>query len=58
MRKTTIAFVLALTCMLGLAGCSGTSANTAEEEQWDLIPMVMVDGVLYLDTGYNSSGMR
>ena len=30
--------------------------ETAEEkEQWDLIPMVMVDGVLYLDTGYNST---
>ena len=58
MRKTTIAFVLALTCALGLTGCSGTPANDAEEEQWDLIPMVMVDGVLYLDTGYNSNGIR
>lgn len=26
-----------------------------EEEKWDLIPMVMVDGKLYLDTGMESS---
>ena len=26
-----------------------------EQEQWDLIPMVMVDGKLYLDTGMESS---
>lgn len=26
-----------------------------EEEKWDLIPMVMVDGKLYLDTGIESS---
>ena len=28
---------------------------TVESEgQWDLIPMIMVDGILYLDTGYES----
>lgn len=27
-------------------------------EEYDLIPMVMVDGVLYLDTGYNNTGIR
>ena len=33
-----------------------TDTDTEEEkEQRDLIPMVMVDGVLYLDTGYNST---
>lgn len=26
-----------------------------ESEQWDLIPMVMVDGTLYLDTGHEST---
>lgn len=26
-----------------------------EEEKWDLIPMVMVDGKLYLDIGIESS---
>lgn len=28
---------------------------TAQAERWDLIPMVMVDGTLYLDTGHNST---
>lgn len=27
----------------------------AQAERWDLIPMVMVDGTLYLDTGHNST---
>ena len=26
-----------------------------EAEKWDLIPMVMVNGELYLDTGYEST---
>ena len=30
-------------------------ATEKEDEQWDLIPMVMVDGKLYLDTGMESS---
>lgn len=30
-------------------------AKEEEQEQWDLIPMVMVDGKLYLDTGVESS---
>lgn len=30
-------------------------ATETEDEQWDLIPMVMVDGKLYLDTGVESS---
>lgn len=30
-------------------------AKEEEQEQWDLIPMVMVDGNLYLDTGIESS---
>lgn len=29
--------------------------SQAEEEHWDLVPMVMVDGKLYLDTGYDST---
>ena len=28
---------------------------TAQAERWDLIPMVMVDGTLYLDTGHTST---
>ena len=27
----------------------------AQAERWDLIPMVMVDGTLYLDSGHNST---
>ena len=30
-------------------------ATEKEDEKWDLIPMVMVDGKLYLDTGMESS---
>lgn len=29
-----------------------------EAEQWDLIPMVMVNGELYLDTGYESNAIE
>lgn len=52
MRKY-IALILALLCVLTLAGCE--RAQAAAEEKWALIPMVMVDGVLYLDTGYANS---
>ena len=34
----------------------GSSKYANEEtERWDLIPMVMVNGELYLDTGHKSS---
>lgn len=46
--KQVSAFIWALGCALTLAGCSSVSAS---EEARDLIPMVMVDGTLYLDTG-------
>lgn len=42
--KKLMVLVLVLACVLGLLGCYKT----------DLIPMVMVDGVLYLDTGKNN----
>lgn len=49
-----IAFMLlALMTLLSAVGC-GQAQPTEEEPKWDLIPMVMVNGVLYLDTGYNS----
>lgn len=44
---------LALICILGLTGCSEAGA-----EKWDMIPMVMVDGTLYLDTGHNNTEVR
>lgn len=30
-------------------------SDETEEEKWDLVPMVMVDGVLYYDTGHNNN---
>ena len=44
---------LALICMLGLTGCSKVG-----EAKWDMIPMVMVDGTLYLDTGHKNTEVR
>ena len=53
MKKQTI-LVLALICALGFIVYSSLQNDTVpvtDNEQRDLIPMVMVDGVLYLDTG-------
>lgn len=51
MRKTCVCgFVTAmLACFVLLAGCSEQSAE--EEILWDAKPSVMIDGVLYGDTG-------
>ena len=39
-----------------LAGCSDGSTQAAQEKvKWDKIPMVMVDGYLYYDTGKEST---
>ena len=35
--------------------CPVVPVETVSPEKWDLIPMVMVDGVLYLDTGHVST---
>ncbi|MBQ8831578.1 MAG: hypothetical protein IJ017_08265 [Oscillospiraceae bacterium] len=48
--KKYIALFLALLCVVALAGCS----KEEPEEKWALIPMVRVDGVLYLDTGFTN----
>ena len=53
--KKLIALVLALVCVLGLVGCSTTSTT---EGKWDRIPMVIVDGMLYLDTGHTNTDIR
>ena len=55
--KKLMAFVFALACVLGLAACSAQE-NREEEIKYDLIPMVMVDGELYLDTGYNNTDIH
>ncbi|MBQ9858920.1 MAG: hypothetical protein IJO77_07970 [Oscillospiraceae bacterium] len=48
--KKYIALFLALLCAFALAGCS----KGEPEVKWARIPMVMVDGVLYLDTGFTN----
>ena len=59
MKKGRI-LLCAMLCAMQLAGCANTpTAQTEEtEEKWALIPMVMVDGELYLDTGYTSDVAR
>ena len=55
--KKLMAFVFALALVLGLAACS--AQKTQEEEiKYDLIPMVMVDGKLYLDTGHSNNNIH
>lgn len=59
--KKLMTLILALVCAAGLAGCSGMQNDNTPatgEEKWDLIPMVMVDGVLYLDTGHSNTAIR
>lgn len=55
MKKLCLCILLWAALMLG--GCSaGDNQVTQEETQWDKIPMVMVDGNLYYDTGKESTG--
>lgn len=35
-------------------GYASFTFTSSEEEHWDVVPMVMIDGVLYLGTGYTS----
>ena len=53
--KKLITVVSALMCILYLVSCANTPTTA---EKWDLIPMVMVDGVLYLDTGHTNTNIR
>lgn len=55
--KKLMAFVFALVLVLALAACSAQE-NREEEIKYDLIPMVMVDGELYLDTGHNNNNIH
>ena len=59
MKKLT-AFIMVLTCVAVLTGCSNAQKDPASsaDEVWDLLPMVMVDGTLYLDTGYSNPNLR
>ena len=47
MKKKFAALFAVMICIFGMAGCS----KPEEEVKYDLIPMVMVDGELYMDTG-------
>ena len=68
MRKRI--FALILVYMLCLVGCTLRNSDVGEpihtneivseptveeKEKWDYPPMVMIDGVIYLDTGHNSN---
>ena len=46
---------LVLFCVLVLSGCANVQEEPDEEETWAKIPMVMIDGNLYLDTGYTNN---
>lgn len=52
-RIITIAAILLL-----LAGCrdfsSAAKAHGSEEDQWDMIPCVMIEDTLYITTGYSA----
>ena len=51
--KKTISIPMFLILVLLLAGCS-----VQEEVRYDLIPIIMADGELYLDTGVDSDDIR
>lgn len=51
--KRILALFLAAICMLGVAGCS--RIQNADDTKSALLPMVMVNGELYMDTGYDST---
>ena len=48
--KKLLVFLIVMVCMFGMIAC----AAQEEEVKYDLIPMVMVDGVIYADTGYTA----
>ena len=52
-RKTIISISMFLILVLLLAGCS-----KQEETKYDLIPMIMADGELFLDTGFDRDDIR
>ena len=49
--KKLLVFLIVMVCMFGMIAC----AAQEEEVKYDLIPMVMVDGVIYADTGYTGT---
>lgn len=66
--KKIIKIFVTFVCVISLIGCGkkdsyktpisageGLEENVEKSEQWDLIPMVMVNGELYLHTGIEST---
>lgn len=53
-------WLLIVVCVLGLVGCATPQQDDPEPSEGPtaLIPMVMVNGTLYLDTGYDSTEAR
>ena len=56
--KKLITLFLILACMMSFAGCNKTSDSEDVAVGGDLRPMVMVEGVLYLDTNIVSTTIR
>ena len=52
--KKLLVFLIVMVCMFGMIAC----AAQEEEVKYDLMPMVMVDGVIYADTGYTGTTER
>jgi len=59
--KKFAGFILIFVYMLCITACStpaDINKHTEDEAKWAMIPMVRIDGVLYLDTGYNNTAIR
>lgn len=52
--------ILTASCSVRNESSNGTQINetSEEEKKWDLIPMVMVNGILYLDTGHTNTDIH
>lgn len=53
-KKKYISVILVAFLLVGLLGCAQSTANRNDgetETKWARLPMVMIDGVLYYDTG-------
>ena len=56
--KKLMALLLTLVCVMSLVGCNRTSNSEDVVVGGDLRPMIMVEGVLYYDTGKVSTTER
>lgn len=56
--KKLLTFVCTLICLFGLVGCVQKESSEESIISEDFIPMVMVGGELYLDTGHEASSIH